>query len=65
MRFQFNHMTHNAEIKFDGPPSPDVRGFLKDNGWRFDEDVATEAEICPAGWEYVGGSGWNAVCLLP
>lgn len=45
MRFQFNHITHAAEIKFEAKPSDATRQFLKDNGFRFDTDEATGEKV--------------------
>jgi hypothetical protein len=45
MRFQFNHLVHEAEIKFPEKPSDEVRTFLKDHSWKCDEDVLTGEKV--------------------
>jgi hypothetical protein len=45
MRFQFNHVTHEAEILFDEKPGAEVRQFLKANKFGFDTDQVTGEKV--------------------
>jgi hypothetical protein len=39
LRFYFDYQLHRGEISFDDKPTPEVRSFLKQNGFGWDRDA--------------------------
>jgi hypothetical protein len=39
VRFHFDYEKHRGEITFEAKPEPEIRAFLKDNGYQWDRDA--------------------------
>jgi uncharacterized protein YbdZ (MbtH family) len=47
------------------PEAPPMIAYLTRDtkGQIWPDDLANEADLCPAGWTYLGGTGFTAACL--